>query len=77
MLGFCILREALGYFSVAVVIAMFNMIYNGIDVLNVFLGVINIIIFILGVAAVSVYSLVRNCILGKGGVCIRGLLYDF
>lgn len=56
---------------------MSNVTYNGTDVLNVTLGVINITTPTPGAAAASVYSLARNCTLGKGGVCTRGLLYDF
>uniref|UniRef100_A0A8W8HNT7 Solute carrier family 12 member 2 n=1 Tax=Magallana gigas TaxID=29159 RepID=A0A8W8HNT7_MAGGI len=77
LLGSCILREASGYLPAAVATAMSNMTYNGTDVLNVSLGGINITTPTPGAAAASVYSLARNCTLGKGGVCTRGLLYDF
>lgn len=75
-MGSCILREASGYLPAAVAAAMSNVTYNGTDVINVTLGVINTTTPTPGAAA-SAYSLARNCTLGKGGVCTKGLLYDF
>ncbi|XP_056022591.1 solute carrier family 12 member 3-like isoform X2 [Ostrea edulis] len=75
LLGSCILREASGYVPVAVLAS--NATQNmTLEFVSVTQGLVNSTILNPN-AGVSIMSLAQNCSLGKGGVCTRGLLYDF
>ncbi|XP_062588171.1 solute carrier family 12 member 3-like [Saccostrea cucullata] len=74
LMGSCILREASGFEPVHVTALMYNSTQNmTVDIVNITLDVVNLTSGV----GVSVIDQARNCSLGKGGVCTRGLLHDF